>query len=84
MSPAAHMALLPHKNLEMMSPALRIKVDVKDSLIRKAMRIGRYPTKLAAIEAELRLLVKTHRQAGIPRLRGKIQWSGSLSESRRS
>jgi hypothetical protein len=39
-------------------------------------------TKKAAVEAGLRLLVKTQSQAAIRRLRGKVRSEGILNESR--
>jgi Arc/MetJ family transcription regulator len=62
---------------------MRTNIDIDDHLMRQAMqRIGA-PTKKAAVEAGLRLLVETHAQTSIRRLRGKVQWEGNLSESRR-
>jgi Arc/MetJ family transcription regulator len=40
------------------------------------------PTKKAAVDAGLRLLVKTHSQVAIRRLRGKVRWEGDLNQSR--
>jgi hypothetical protein len=34
------------------------------------------------VEAGLRLLVETHAQTGIRRLRGKVKWHGDLNEPR--
>ena len=52
------------------------------SLVSEAMRSSGAPTKKAAVEAGLRLLVKTHSQTAIRQLRGKVQWDGDLNESR--
>jgi hypothetical protein len=46
------------------------------------MRSSGARTKKAVVEAGLRLLVKTHSQTAIRRLRGKVQWQGDLKESR--
>jgi hypothetical protein len=46
------------------------------------MRSSGPRTKKAVVEAGLRLLVKTHPQAAIRRLRGKVQWEGDLNKSR--
>jgi len=35
------------------------------------------------VDAALRLLVRTHSQTGIRRLRGKVRWHGDLNKSRR-
>jgi Arc/MetJ family transcription regulator len=50
--------------------------------MREAMRRSGAATKRAAVEAGLRLLAKTHAQASIRRLRGKVVWEGDLNRSR--
>ena len=50
--------------------------------MQQAMRSTGARTKKAAVEAALRLLVKTQAQTGIRQLRGKVQWHGDLNESR--
>jgi len=62
---------------------MRTTIDIDDSLMRQAMRLSGLRTKKAAVEAALRLLIQTHSQAGIRRLRGKVRWEGNLSESRK-
>ena len=57
-----------------------IKID--DELLSEAMRSSGARTKKASVEAGLRLLVKTHSQTAIRRLRGKVQWEGDLNRSR--
>ncbi len=44
--------------------------------------ISRFRTKRSAVEAGLRLLIQVHQQSDIRKLRGKVEWSGSLAESR--
>lgn len=61
---------------------MRTNIEIDDQLIRQAMRSTGTHTKRAAVEAGLRLLVRTHAQAGIRRLRGKVRWEGDLDESR--
>lgn len=51
--------------------------------MRLAMRSSGAPTKRAAVEEGLRLLVETKGQAGIRRLRGRVKWRGNLDEMRR-
>jgi Arc/MetJ family transcription regulator len=63
---------------------MRTNIEIDDRLMREAMRRSGSPTKKAAVEAALRLLVKTHSQAAVRRLKGKVQWEGDLEESRRS
>ena len=62
--------------------AVRTNIEIDNQLVSEAMRSSGAPTKKAAVEAGLRLLVKTHSQTAIRRLRGKVQWDGDLNESR--
>lgn len=61
---------------------MRTNIELDDQLIRRAMRSSGTRTKRAAVEAGLRLLVKTHAQTAIRRLRGKVKWEGDLNQSR--
>jgi Arc/MetJ family transcription regulator len=61
---------------------MRTNIEIDDRLMRQAMRSSGSPTKKAAVEKGLRLLVQVHGQAAIRRLRGKVQWEGDLAESR--
>ena len=63
--------------------AMRTTIDIDDALMRKAMRLSGLTTRKAVVEAALRLLIQTHSQAGIWRLRGKVKWEGNLDDSRR-
>jgi Arc/MetJ family transcription regulator len=62
---------------------MRTNIDIDDRLMRQAMRHSGTRTKKATVEAALRLLVETHAQTAIRRLRGKVRWEGDLDESRR-
>ena len=62
---------------------MRTNIDIDDALMRQAMRSTGAPTKRAAVEAGLRLLIQTRGQRSIRRLRGKVAWEGDLEESRR-
>jgi len=62
---------------------MRTNIDIDDQLIRQAMRHTGSRTKKAAVEAGLRLLVETHAQTAIRRLKGKIHWESDLDHSRR-
>ncbi len=63
---------------------MRTNIEIDDDLMRKAMRRSGAPTKRAAVEEALRLLVNMHEQASIRRWRGKVRWEGNLKELRRS
>jgi len=62
---------------------MRTNIEIDDGLMRQAMRQSGSPTKRAAVEAGLRLLVETHNQTRIRRHKGKIHWEGDLDQSRR-
>jgi Arc/MetJ family transcription regulator len=57
-------------------------IEIDDRLMRQAMKSGRTRTKRETVEAALRLLVQTHAQARVRRLRGKVDWEGDLARSR--
>ena len=62
---------------------MRTNIEIDDSLMRQAMRLGETGTKKATVEAALRLFIQTRLQGGIRKLRGKVKWEGDLEESRR-
>ena len=53
---------------------MRTSIEIDDQLMREAMRCSGARTKKAAVDAALRLLVKTQAQGPIGRLRGKVIW----------
>jgi Arc/MetJ family transcription regulator len=61
---------------------MRTTIEIDDQLLSEAMRSSGARTKKATVEAGLRLLVKTHAQTAIRRLRGKVRWEEDLNESR--
>lgn len=61
---------------------MRTNIDIDDRLMTEAMRRSGAPTKKATVEVALRLLVQTHAQGAIRRLRGKVRWEGDLEQSR--
>lgn len=61
---------------------MRTNIEIDDELMDEALRRSGAATKRAAVEEGLRLLIQTRRQAGIRRLRGKVQWQGDLDASR--
>jgi Arc/MetJ family transcription regulator len=65
-----------------MEDRVRTNIDIDDRLMRRAMRSSGAPTKRAAVEEGLRLLIQTRRQKSIRRLRGKVRWEGDLDVSR--
>jgi Arc/MetJ family transcription regulator len=61
---------------------MRTNIEIDDGLMRKAMRSAKTRTKRATVEAGLRLLIRTHGQSSMRRLRGNIRWEGELKMSR--
>ena len=61
---------------------MRTNIDIDDRLMREAMKTSGARTKRAVVEAGLRLLIQTRRQAGFRRLRGAVKWKGDLNKSR--
>ena len=61
---------------------VRTNIDIDDRLMRQAMRRSGARTKRAAVEEALRLLIRTHDQKSLRRLRGKVAWEGDLEASR--
>ncbi len=62
---------------------MRTNVVLDETLIKKALELGGYKTKKAAIEAGLRLVVQMNSQKRLRSLRGKVLWEGDLDEMRR-
>jgi Arc/MetJ family transcription regulator len=63
---------------------MRANIEIDDRLMREAMRRSGRRTRKATVEAALKLLVDTHAQVAIRKLRGKVQWEGDLEKSRLS
>ena len=61
---------------------MRTNIVIDDELNAQAMQVTGLPTKQAAVEAGLRLLIQVKAQAGVRRLRGKVRWQGELDEMR--
>jgi Arc/MetJ family transcription regulator len=62
---------------------MRTNIDIDDTLMRQAMRVGGVHTKKGTVETALRLLIQTRSQVGMRRFRGKVKWEGNLEDSRR-
>lgn len=63
---------------------MRTNIVIDDDLMAKALRASRLPTKRAAVEAGLRLIIAVSAQGAIRSLKGKVRWEGDLEASRRS
>jgi Arc/MetJ family transcription regulator len=63
---------------------MRTNIEIDDALMRQAMRSSGAPTKRAAVEEGLRLLIRTRGQRSIRGLRGTVAWEGDLEQSRQA
>jgi Arc/MetJ family transcription regulator len=61
---------------------MRTNIEIDDKLMAQAMRASGKATKRAVVEEALQMLVRTKRQAGIRKWRGKVAWDGDLKASR--
>lgn len=61
---------------------MRTNIDIDDDLMAEAMRATGERTKRAVVERGLRMLIQVKRQGSIRRLRGQVQWTRDLEESR--
>jgi Arc/MetJ family transcription regulator len=63
--------------------AMRTNIEVDDNLMKQALQAAGIPTKRAAVDEALRLVVRLHRQKlAIAALQG-VGWEGDLDEMRR-
>jgi Arc/MetJ family transcription regulator len=62
---------------------VRTNIIIENRLMRQAMRASGLSTKRAVVKEGLRLLIKIKGQAGLQRLRGKVDWEGNLDEMRK-
>jgi Arc/MetJ family transcription regulator len=63
---------------------MRTNIEIDDKLMEEVLKETGLPTKRAAVEEGLKLLLRHKRRRGILELRGKVDWQGDLDESRRS
>jgi Arc/MetJ family transcription regulator len=61
---------------------MRTNIEIDDNLMRQAMRASGAPTKRAAVERGLRMLIDVRGQRAVRRLRGRVKWTGNLETSR--
>lgn len=62
---------------------MRTNIVIDDRLMARAMRLSGAPTKRAAVEQGLRLLLRLKEQEKIRSARGKLRWEGDLEAMRR-
>jgi len=61
---------------------MRTNIVIDDKLMRDTLRATGLKTKREVVELGLRTLLNLRRQAGIRRLRGKLDWQGDLDAMR--
>jgi Arc/MetJ family transcription regulator len=61
---------------------MRTNIVIDDRLMRETLRVTGLKTKRAAVDEALRTLLRLRKQAGIRRLRGKLDWQGDLDAMR--
>ena len=61
---------------------MRTNIEINDDLMREVLRLTGVKTKREAVELALRELVARHRQLGVLKLRGRVDWEGDLEASR--
>ncbi|MFC3052377.1 type II toxin-antitoxin system VapB family antitoxin [Kordiimonas pumila] len=62
---------------------MRTNIEIDDTLMEAAMKAAGSATKKAAVEEGLRLIVRLGEQRDLRKLRGSLQWEGSLEDMRR-
>ncbi len=61
---------------------MRTNIEIDDDLMREALEAGGLPTKRAAVEEGLRLLIKLKQQGAVRSLFGQVPWEVDLYASR--
>ena len=71
-----------HIELPKDTHSMRTNIVIDDKLIANAMKASGAPTKKAAVDEALRLLIRIKGQQDLRSLRGKIKWEGDLDAMR--
>ena len=61
---------------------MRTNIVIDEDLIESALQATGLTTKRGVVELGLQTLVRLHKQKGIRKLRGKLQWEGDLDAMR--
>ncbi len=62
---------------------MRTNIEIDDELMKEALALSGVKTKKEVVEMALRMLIEVDNQADILTLKGKVEWKGDLSRSRR-
>ena len=63
---------------------MRTNIVIDDRLMAEALEVSSLPSKRAAVEAGLRLVIAVNGQSAIRKMKGKVHWEGDLEEMRLS
>ena len=61
---------------------MRTNIEIDDALMAEAMRTSGLGTKKATVEFALQELVRRRKRLALRDLRGAVEWTGDLDESR--
>ena len=62
---------------------MRTNIEIDEDLMTQVLKATGLPSKRAAVEAALRLMLRLQGQKEILELGGKVSWEGDLDESRK-
>ncbi len=63
---------------------MRTNIEIDNNLMKHAQELSGIKTKKDTVEAGLKVLVKIYSQRELLKYKGKLKWSGRLSDSRKS
>jgi len=58
-------------------------IDLDEALVKQVVRLGRFPTKKAAVNAALAEFARLLKRRQLLELRGKVTWEGDLEQMRK-
>jgi Arc/MetJ family transcription regulator len=61
---------------------MRTNIELDDRLLSQARKLTGLNTKRAIVDEALRVLIRLYRQRNVRKLRGKLEWQGSLETMR--
>ena len=64
--------------------AMKTHIELDDNLVNQIIRLGRFRTKRAAVNAALEEYAKVLKRSQLLELRGKVRWKGDLEQLRSS
>ena len=63
---------------------LRTNIELDEKLVKEAMRFTRIKTKKEVVNFALEELVRRFKRKKLLELEGKVEWTGSIDEMRKS